>query len=459
MNPRSLLLASLLCGAVCAHAAINSQTPIEALLKNPVKAIPRSSPSARCRSARAASCSSPSPARPAIVARGNRRHRPAGETRASPSRTYRRRSPLRVEDDRGSNPDRGHGGESRERKDLLLRAQQRGEERRHRRRRCRRQGSARSTSPRCRTCASRCPKSEAGPIRNISDLAFAGDRVLVTGQSNEEFSSKIFSIPLPLGADSHRAASSARRPITSRTASGRRRRRSRASSPTTITGSSAWSARSPARPSRSFPSSDIAAGANIRGTSVVELGSGNRPLDLFAYTKGGQSWIVTNTNRFHQPLFGPSKYWGVRVSTDYLDRNAPEKINENAARRDVKAEVRPRGHRDPRRALRRRAHRQARRRHDGRAARRRRQTPARDSRRCRKPVATDFASPSALALALQCLLHGAARPRDRSRRQPRRAHRDLSRAATTSRRTISSSTSTSPSRCGRACSSSIAAAR
>ena len=45
------------------------------------------------------------------------------------------------------------------------------------------------------------PKSEAGPIRNISDLAFAGDRVLVTGQSNEEFSSKIFSIPIPLNSD------------------------------------------------------------------------------------------------------------------------------------------------------------------------------------------------------------------------------------------------------------------
>ena len=40
MITRSLLLASLLCGAVCAHAAINSQTPIEALLKNPTKGDP-----------------------------------------------------------------------------------------------------------------------------------------------------------------------------------------------------------------------------------------------------------------------------------------------------------------------------------------------------------------------------------------------------------------------------------
>ena len=76
---------------------------------------------------------------------------------------------------------------------------------------------------------------------------------------------------------------------------------------------------------------------------MVELGSGNRPIDLFSYTKDGHGWIVTNTSRFHQPLFGPSKYWGVRVSTDYLDRSAPEQINEQAARRDVKEKAGPEG--------------------------------------------------------------------------------------------------------------------
>jgi hypothetical protein len=186
------------------------------------------------------------------------------------------------------------------------------------------------------------PKSEAGPIRTISDLAVAGNRLLVTGQSNEEFSSKIFSIPLPLGAESTGKIFSAE---------------------TYHISHKKWETKAPIQsfvpyddhgklcivgafactPIAKFPLDDIASGANIRGTSVVELGSGNRPVDMFVYGKDGHSWVVTNTNRFHQPLFGPSKYWGVRVSTAYLDRQEPELINEKAARRDVKQTSGPEG--------------------------------------------------------------------------------------------------------------------
>ncbi|MCH8829883.1 MAG: hypothetical protein IID45_09930, partial [Planctomycetes bacterium] len=41
--------------------------------------------------------------------------------------------------------------------------------------------------------------------------------------------------------------------------------------------------------------------------------AGNRPLDMFTYEKDGKRWVVTNTLRFHKNLFGPSKYWGVRL--------------------------------------------------------------------------------------------------------------------------------------------------
>jgi hypothetical protein len=184
------------------------------------------------------------------------------------------------------------------------------------------------------------PKSEAGPIRNISDLAVAGNRLLVTGQSNEEFSSKIFSIPLPLGADSSGSIFSAE---------------------TYHISHRKWETKAPIQsfvpyddhgklcvvgactPIAKVPLDEIASGANIRGTSVVELGSGNRPVDMFIYGRNGKSWVVTNTNRFHQPLFGPSKFWGVRVSTAYLDRQEPELINEKAARRDVKQQTGPEG--------------------------------------------------------------------------------------------------------------------
>jgi hypothetical protein len=186
------------------------------------------------------------------------------------------------------------------------------------------------------------PKSEAGTIRNISDLAFADDRILVTGQSNEEFSSKIFSIPLPLNAKSTGDIYSAETYHISH-----RRWETKAPIQSFIPyndhGKMCVIGAFACTPIAKFSIADIASGANIRGTSVVELGSGNRPLDLFVYDKGGKSWVVANTNRFHQPLFGPSKYWGVRVSTAYLDRNDPEQINEKAARRDVKQKAGPEG--------------------------------------------------------------------------------------------------------------------
>ena len=186
------------------------------------------------------------------------------------------------------------------------------------------------------------PKSEAGPIKNISDLAFARDRVLLTGQSNEEFSSKIFSIPLPLSADSAGSIFSAetyhvahrkwetKAPIQSFIPYDDRGKLS-------IVGAFACT------PIAKFPIADLSSGANVRGTSVVELGSGNRPLDLFSYANAKGAWIVTNTLRFHQPLFGSSKYWGVRVSADFLSRDTPEQINEQAARRDVKQKSGPDG--------------------------------------------------------------------------------------------------------------------
>ena len=187
------------------------------------------------------------------------------------------------------------------------------------------------------------PPAQAGPIRAISGLAIAGDRLLVTGQSNEEFSSKIFSIPLPLGPDSVGGIYSAE---TYHVSHGRWETKApiQAFIPYDDHGQACVVGAFACTPIAKFPISDLASGANVRGTSVVELGSGNRPVDLFSYTDAsGKGWIVCNTNRFHQPLFGPSKFWGVRVSMAYLDRSAPDQTNEKAARRDVKQTSGPEG--------------------------------------------------------------------------------------------------------------------
>ena len=90
-------------------------------------------------------------------------------------------------------------------------------------------------------------------------------------------------------------------------------------------------------PIAKFLISDLESGAKIKGTSVIELGSGNRPRDMFTYKTDGEEWLVTNTQRFKPNLFGPSKYWAARVKLDYLDASSPEDTNENAPRRNVNA--------------------------------------------------------------------------------------------------------------------------
>ena len=41
-----------------------------------------------------------------------------------------------------------------------------------------------------------------------------------------------------------------------------------------------------------YPIDDLQPGAKVKGTGVIELGSGNRPLDMFVYQKGGKDFIL-----------------------------------------------------------------------------------------------------------------------------------------------------------------------
>ena len=186
------------------------------------------------------------------------------------------------------------------------------------------------------------PAKQTGSIRNISDLAFAGDRVLVTGQSNEEFSSKIFTLPLPL---THQQSGKVIGAETFHIAHGKWETKAPIQSffPLEEGGKHYVVGAFACTPIAKFPVDEIATGQNVRGTSVVELGGGNRPLDLFTYQRDGKRWVVANTLRFQKNLFGPSKYWGVRVSLDYVLRSDAAQINEKAARRNTATKSGPEG--------------------------------------------------------------------------------------------------------------------
>jgi hypothetical protein len=187
------------------------------------------------------------------------------------------------------------------------------------------------------------PGGTTSKVTNITDVAFDKDRVFATGTCNEEFASRIFTIPVPIkngatanvfSAETYHVAHrkwETKAPIQSFVPY-------QSKEGTFVVGAFACT------PVAKFKVDDIQSGAQVKGVSMVELGSGNRPLDLFSYSdKSGKEWLVVHTQRFKQNAFGPSKMWGARISMDYLDAKTPDKTNENAARRDEKLPKGPEG--------------------------------------------------------------------------------------------------------------------
>lgn len=135
------------------------------------------------------------------------------------------------------------------------------------------------------------------PMRreSITDLAFVDDTLLVTGLSNEEFSSRLRTLPFPF---------------------------SDVDPGTTVEiyhGSHGrWETNAPVRafvkydikaepyvlaaytctPLVKFPLSELKSGAKLVGTTVAELGNRNRPLDMVVYQKNGQDFLLmANSSR------------------------------------------------------------------------------------------------------------------------------------------------------------------
>ncbi|MEX2578270.1 MAG: hypothetical protein WD342_04365 [Verrucomicrobiales bacterium] len=180
------------------------------------------------------------------------------------------------------------------------------------------------------------PTTENAQLRNVTDLAWGKDSVVVAGQSSEEFANKIYQIPAPLTHGENARFFSAE---TYHVAHNRWETKAPIQSfiPWEEKGQFYIVGAFACTPIAKFPIGDLESGTKIKGTSVVELGSGNRPRDMFTYEKDGEQWLVTNTQRFKDNLFGPSKYWAARVKLKYLEADKPDETNENAARRDVKA--------------------------------------------------------------------------------------------------------------------------
>ncbi len=179
-------------------------------------------------------------------------------------------------------------------------------------------------------------------ISRISDLGLAPGRVLAAGQSNDAFRSKIFSIPTPIAHGSTAAVFST---DTYHVAHGRWETKAPIQSfiMTQEAGTPYLVGSFACTPIAKFPLANLNDGAQVKGTSVLELGSGNRPLDMFTYTSGGKEWLVTHSMRFHKLFdYTPSKYWAARINMKLIAPSG-DKVNKEAARRNKGVAKDPKG--------------------------------------------------------------------------------------------------------------------
>lgn len=138
------------------------------------------------------------------------------------------------------------------------------------------------------------PTQDNQKTNTITQVRYVDGKVLVAGLSNEEFSSNMKVIPFPF-APADRGAlvemyhgSHARYETNSPI---------RTFVPYTIDHKQFILAAYTCTPLVKIPVSELKSGAKIQGTTIAEMGAGNQPLDMVAYKKNGQEYILmANSN-------------------------------------------------------------------------------------------------------------------------------------------------------------------
>lgn len=122
-----------------------------------------------------------------------------------------------------------------------------------------------------------------------TDLQFAGGQVIVAGLSNEEFASKLRTIPFPFGSVGNGTSVEIYHG-----AHGKFETKSpiRTLALFDIGGEPNVLAAYTCTPLVKFPVSDLKSGEKIKGTTVAELGNRNRPLDMVVYQKDGKDYLL-----------------------------------------------------------------------------------------------------------------------------------------------------------------------
>jgi hypothetical protein len=140
------------------------------------------------------------------------------------------------------------------------------------------------------------PAARQNPrMLTITDMNYVNGNLLVAGLSNEEWSSSLRSIPYPFTS----AAKGTTLQIW-HASHGRYETAApvRTFVPYTISGQQYILAAYTCTPLVKIPVSDLQPGAQVKGATIADLGSGNQPLDMIPYKKDGHEYIlVANSSR------------------------------------------------------------------------------------------------------------------------------------------------------------------
>jgi len=155
----------------------------------------------------------------------------------------------------------------------------------------------------------------AGKGESVTCLGYVKDKLYVSGLSTEEFASNLRAIPFPF-----KEADKGSGVEIFHGAHGKFETKSpvRTFSVIDIKGEANLLAAYQCTPLVKFPVKDLEPGKKVKGTTIAELGNGNRPLDMVVYQKEGKEYILLSNSKrglMKMPTDGIDKIEGIVKQT------------------------------------------------------------------------------------------------------------------------------------------------
>ena len=148
-------------------------------------------------------------------------------------------------------------------------------------------------------------------------MAFVDGRLYVAGLSNEEFSSKLRSVPYPFATvdngtsveiyHGNHGQFETRSPVYTFV-------------PYKVNGETNLIAGYLCTPLVKFPVNSLKPGAKVMGTTIAELGNRNRPLDMILYKKDGKEFLLMSNNSRGVMKIPTASFGDAEGITAHVDR-------------------------------------------------------------------------------------------------------------------------------------------